>query len=411
MCAQVLCAGGESADIALPPSALALTPGDVIALDGGGRERTLELRATIDTEQRRISARSIDLDVFAFAAETPRRPPPVMPPPLGPVHAAVLELPMLPGEESPVTAHLAVYGDPWPGAVAVWRSLDDGASYQPFALVAAPATMGETLEDPPAGRGGPDARGATRHARRGARRSRWDKVARTRVQLYGGALASASDLRVLSGANAAALQRPDGAWELLQFANAVLTGERTYELSRLMRGELGSEAAIGAPLPAGAPFVVLDPHVIPVTRGVETIGRRMRLRIVAANRDHGDPSAVEIALRPGPLAFQPLRPVHLKAVRETGGVRFSWRPRKRGLAGVTFAARPDLGEANEGYELEILSGMTVLRTLSATLASTLYAASDETLDFGGAQSSFSVRLYQISAAVGRGLPATATLIP
>src|SRR4029077_11322817 len=407
MCAQVLCAGGESADIALPPSALALTPGDVIALDGGGRERTLELRATIDTEQRRISARSIDLDVFAFAAETPRRPPPGMPPPLGPVHAAVLELPMLPGEESPVTAHLAVYADPWPGAVAVWRSLDDGASYQPFALVAAPAIMGETLDDLPVGPA-----------------SRWDKVARTRVQLYGGALASASDLRVLSGANAAALQRPDGAWELLQFANAVLTGERTYELSRLLRGELGSEATIGAPLPAGAPFVVLDPHVIPVTRGVETIGRRMRLRmgaarmgramrrrIVAANRDHADPSAVEIALRPGPLAFQPLRPVHLKAVRETGGVRFSWRPRKRGLAGVTFAARPDLGEANEGYELEILSGMTVLRTLSATLASTLYAASDETLDFGGAQSSFSVRLYQISAAVGRGLPATATLIP
>jgi len=113
----------------------------------------------------------------------------------------------------------------------------------------------------------------------------------------------------------------------------------------------------------------------------------------------------------GALAFQPLGPVHLKAVRETGGVRFSWRPRKRGLAGITFAARLDLGEEREAYELEILSGSTVLRTLSPTAPSTLYATSDETLDFGGAQSSFSVRLYQISAAVGRGLAATATLIP
>jgi hypothetical protein len=207
------------------------------------------------------------------------------------------------------------------------------------------------------------------------------------------------------------VQRPDGAWEILQFANAVLTGERTYELSRLLRGELGSEASIGAPLAAGAPFVLLDPHLTPIARGVETIGRRMKLRVVAANRDHGDPSAVEIDLRPGPLAFQPLAPVHLKASRETGGVRFSWRPRKRGLAGVTFAARPDLGEAAESYELEILSGSSVVRTLSATMPSTLYAASDETLDFGTAQSSLNVRLYQISAAVGRGLPATATLTP
>ena len=259
----------------------------------------------------------------------------------------------------------------------------------------APAIMGGTLDDLPAGP-----------------TSRWDKVAHTRVKLYGGALASASDLRVLSGANAAAVQRPDGAWEILQYANAVLTGDRTYELSRLLRGELGSEAAaIGAPLAAGAPFVLLDPHVIPITRGVETIGRRMRLRVVAANRNHGDPSAVEIELRPGALAFRPRAPVHLAARREAGGVRFTWRARKRGLAGVSFAARIDHGEASEAYELEILSGPAVLRTLSATSSSTLYATSDETLDFGSAQSSFSVRLYQMSAAVGRGLPATATLIP
>ena len=137
----------------------------------------------------------------------------------------------------------------------------------------------------------------------------------------------------------------------------------------------------------------------------------MRLRVVAANRDHGDPSAVEIDLRPGALAFQPLAAVHLKAVREAGGERFTWRARKRGLAGVTFAARPDLGEAAESYELEILSGASVVRTLSAATPSTLYAASDEMLDFGSAQSSFSVRLYQMSAAVGRGLPAIATLTP
>ncbi len=226
---QDLWAGRESAEFALPPSALALTPGDVIALDAGGRQPMLELRATVDTEQRRISARSIDADVFALASQPPRRPPPVMPPPLGPVQAVLLELPHAAGRRA-ARARRISRCTPIRGRdrsrSGVRSTTGRATSSSP--IVTAPAIMGETLDDLPAGP-----------------TSRWDKVAHARVKLYGGALASASDLRVLSGANAAAVQRPDGAWEILQYANAVLTAERTYELSRLLRGELGSEAAIG----------------------------------------------------------------------------------------------------------------------------------------------------------------------
>src|SRR5205085_37006 len=88
----------------------------------------------------------------------------------------------LPGDDPPVLQHLAAFADPWPGPVAVWRSRD-GASYERIATVLAPAIMGETLDALP--------RGPT---------SRWDKAARVRVQLYGGALASVSDQRVLRGA-------------------------------------------------------------------------------------------------------------------------------------------------------------------------------------------------------------------
>jgi hypothetical protein len=141
------------------------------------------------------------------------------------------------------------------------------------------------------------------------------------------------------------------------------------------------------------------------------IGRRMRLRVVAAKRDHGDPSAVEVQVRVGALAVQPVAPVHLKARRDIGGVTFSWRPRRRALGGVSFAARLDSGEASEAYELDILSGLSVVRTLSAGVPFVLYASADEIADFGSAQSSFDVRVYQFSASVGRGLPAAATLTP
>jgi len=70
-----------------------------------------------------------------------------------------------------------------------------------------------------------------------------------------------------------------------------------------------------------------------------------------------------------------------------------------------------LGEDSESFEIDVLSGATVLRTLHATTPSTLYAAADETADFGATQSSLAVRVYQMSATVGRGFPASATLTP
>ena len=76
-----------------------------------------------------------------------------------------------------------------------------------------------------------------------------------RVRIYGGALTSIADARVLEGGNAAAVQNPDGDWEILQFANAELVDGQTYLLSRLLRGQAGSEDAMASPLPVGAPFV------------------------------------------------------------------------------------------------------------------------------------------------------------
>ena len=390
---QDLWARRENAEFALPPSALALAPGDVVGLTAGGRRRLIEIREIVDTQSRSITAQSIDPDVFDQEVAAPRRPPPVAPPAIGPVYALVLELPALPGDDPPVLAHLAVFADPWPGPVAVWRSRD-GASFERVATVVAPAIIGETLDDLPSGP-----------------TSRWDKVATARVRLYGGALAATSDARVLGGANAAAVQRPDGAWEILQFANATLTGDHTYQLSRLLRGELGSEQAIGDPLPAGAPFVVLNDNIVQLARGLDALARPIQLRVVAASRDYGDPAAVSLAVTPGATALKPLAPVHLRAYRDSDGVHISWRPRNRGLAGVTFAVRVPLAESPESYVLEVFSGMTVVRTLAADTPSLFYAAADEIADFGSAQSSLSVRVYQLSASVGRGFAASAVLTP
>jgi hypothetical protein len=292
-----------------------------------------------------------------------------------------------------VLARIAVFADPWPGPVAIWRS-SDGLSFVRAALALAPAVAGETLDDLPIG----TARGIDHHSR-------------VRVRLYGGGLASISDSVLSGGANAAAVRGPDGAWEVLQFANAELVDERTYRLSRLIRGEVGSEWAMADPLPAGAPFVLLDEHVVPIASGLNDVGRAMQLRVVAAGRDHGDPAAVSLSLVPSALALKPLSPVHLRAERTVDGVVLSWVRRSRLDCESWDIEEIPLGEDSEAYELDVLSGASVVRTLPAFAPSVLYPAADEIADFGSAQSSLSIRVAQLSATVGRGIAAEAVLQP
>jgi GTA TIM-barrel-like domain/Putative phage tail protein len=386
---QDLWAGRESAEFALPPSRLSLSLGDVAGLTVNGRRRLIEIQEISDTESRAVRALSIDPEVFDLALASPRRRAPAAPAAIGPVHAQLLDLPTLSSEPPPVLARLAVFAAPWPGTEAVWSS-SDGESFRRAGFALAPTAIGETLDDLPAG---PTAR--------------WHNAG-FRVQLYGGALASVSDDAVFSGANAAAVQRADGAWEVIQFANAELVGNRTYLLSRLLRGQAGSEWAIGAPLPAHSPFVLLDKNVVTVAAGLDALERTLQLRVVAANRDYGDATALALDATPQATALKPLAPVHLKAAR--GGVTFTWIRRTR-IDGDGWVGEVPLGEDSEQYTVDILSGSTVLRTLSVTAPSALYAAADELADFGAPQTSLGIRVTQLSATVGAGFPTTSILIP
>jgi hypothetical protein len=215
----------------------------------------------------------------------------------------------------------------------------------------------------------------------------------------------------LAGRNAAAVQRPDGAWEVLQFANADLIGTRTYDLSRLLRGQLGTEWAMATPyLAAGAPFVLLDRALLPMARGVDALGRPQQLRLIVSGRDISDPAILSMELTPQATALMPLSPVHVRARRGGDGVTFGWIRRTR-RGGDSWGLEVPLGEEREAYELDILSGATVVRTLTCDTSGVLYSAADEIADFGAPQANLSIALYQMSTTIGRGTPALAILNP
>jgi hypothetical protein len=107
--------------------------------------------------------------------------------------------------------------------------------------------------------------------------------------------------------------------------------------------------------------------------------------------------------------LRPLSPVHVRGRRESGDLRISWIRRTR-LGGDSWeAVDVPLGEDDERYEIDILSGSTVVRTIATATSSALYAAAEQAADFGALQSSVALRVYQMSAVLGRGAPRDAVV--
>jgi hypothetical protein len=90
-------------------------------------------------------------------------------------------------------------------------------------------------------------------------------------------LATASELAVLGGANVGAISADGDTWEVMQFLNAQLVAPQTYMLTGLMRGQAGTELAMGSPTPAGAQFVLIDASTGLLDVTLDQIGRPLQL--------------------------------------------------------------------------------------------------------------------------------------
>jgi hypothetical protein len=237
----------------------------------------------------------------------------------------------------------------------------------------------------------------------------WDNANSVRVELASGALSSRPDGAVLNGANVAAIRNPSGDWEVFQFANADLVGERTYRLSRLLRGQLGTESAVAGSVSMGAPFVVLDEALVPIARGLDFLGRSFSYRVGRASDDVASANMTSFEATVSSTALLPWTPAHLQGRRVEDGTRISWIRRER-LGGDSWEAlEVPLDEPTERYRVEILHDGAPVRVVETEEPRLLYTISEELADFGAPQSELLVRIAQVSAVVGRGRARTATL--
>jgi len=391
--------GRETASFRLPPSRLALDPGDVVRLDHDGRLAALRLTSVADAGARAVEAVRTDASAYGMAPGFDRAPRVSKPVVYGPPAVAILDLPQLRESTAAHQPLAAVHAVPWPGRIAAWTSPgEDGFTLA--TMLGRPARIGRLVS--------PLYAGPT---------SRFDLGNVAIVDFAFGTLASVTDLALFAGANALAVESSPGVWEVLQARVAELIAPGRYRLSRLLRGQRGTEGAIGDPAPAGARVVTLDEALAPLPIPEAALGLAANWRFGPVSKPVADRSYRQLGFTPEGVGLRPFSVGHVRqpwrTAREPGDLVIAWTRRSRALAADSWtAAEVPLAEEREAYEVEVLDGSAVLRTLAASTTSVTYSASEQLADLGallGPGDALAIRIFQLSALVGRGAPASITL--
>lgn len=379
-------AGREAVRFAVPATMVGIEPGDVVSLEDRPQDRWVVTRLE-DGLERRIEARAWTGGVAA--ATQPLRSPPSPRPPANAAWSPVvhiLDLPVIEGADETQWARAAAYSRPWRMA-SLWCSPGE----TPFARraeLSAPARMGELTTALGPGRSG-----------------RFDRAARLECRLHFGGLQSVAELEVMNGANVVAVLSHAGAWEVLQFAGAEEVAPGQWRLSRLLRGQGGSEDAAVSGAPVGAPVVVLDSAAVPIGLRGNEIGVPLDWQV----RRGSENRMVGTEMTAGLRALTPLSPVHLRAGREANGaVRLSWIRRGRFDADSWLGADIPLDVPRERYRVQILGPGGVKRSVEVETPAFVYDADSQTADFGGLANTLTVEVRQFGERVALGLPVRAS---
>ncbi|PKQ10795.1 MAG: hypothetical protein CVT70_17680 [Alphaproteobacteria bacterium HGW-Alphaproteobacteria-1] len=391
--------GRETAAFRLPPSQLALDPADVILLSHDGRLTEMRLVSIADSEARSIDAVRQDRAVYDLPPGERRPTSLTTPTVFGAPEIILMDLPQLREDQPAHRPLIAAHAKPWPGEMAVFRS----ASADGFALLTTFGTrarMGVLAADFHAGPV-----------------SRFDLGNALLVDLYSGTLESVTDITLFGGANALAVETGPGSWEIVQAGNAELIASGRYRLTRLLRGQRGTENAVAGIVASGARVVVLDTTVAPLPISEADLGLPWNWRIGPASKPVSDETYAAVSFTPGGAGLRPFSVAHVaqpwRFARSPGDLTIRWVRRSRSLAADTWGAGDvPLAEETEAYEVEILEGGAVKRTLITSTTSVLYTAAQQSADWGaplGHGQTLDIRIFQLSTLFGRGAAKTITL--
>ncbi|PZQ51636.1 MAG: host specificity protein [Rhodovulum sulfidophilum] len=369
----------DGIEFTLPPSALALSSGDVLRLDDGGEFYRVDKVEALGS--RAIGGVRVERGVYESfrCADVGRsvRGPAI---PL-PIHVEFLDLPLLTGEEVPHAPYVAFVGGDFAGGAAIYSAPED-RGYRLNTTLKRRAVLGETLTALPRAEPG-----------------LW-MPATLEIRLRRGVLQSRRASEVLGGANVAAVRFGDADWEILQFEKAELV-DGIYRIGNLLRGQAGTDGVLPAVWPIGSDFILIDSAVAQLDLPLSARGLERHYRYGPASRAYDHASYRHSAETFNAAGLRPYAPAHLEARRrEDGAIVLRWIRRTR-LDGDSWqGADVPLGEGTEAYSVRILGGGQLLREFTVPSAAATYASEDQDLD--GAEGAITFAVAQISEQFGPG---------
>ena len=376
-------AARETSEFALPPSAHHFEAGDVVLLGLSSGLISIRIEEISDGIFRKLRGRSYDASVFEPSEAPARGVTAASATVYGKPNALIMDLPVTTSGATFHAPWLAASARPWPGTLAVYRRTGP-SSFSLNRLISSQATMGTLLDQLAAG---------PLHV--------FDRANALTVKLSYGALVSVSEPELLQGANIAAVGSAATGWEIFQFGTAELIAPRTYRLSKLLRGQSGSDPEAAALRLAGERFVLLNGAVVQPKLSLTEAGLLNTWKIGPAQYDLGR-SYVTIDHRCLMLGLRPLAPCQLRGRRAGSDVLFAWIRRTRIDGDSWDIAEVPLGEDSESYRLDVMQGSIVKRSVTVDTPEYLYPASAIAADFGADPGSFTLRIAQLSAVYGRG---------
>jgi hypothetical protein len=197
--------------------------------------------------------------------------------------------------------------------------------------------------------------------------------------------------------------------ELIQFQVANLIDKNTYVLSGLLRGRFGTESYINIH-EINEKFVFFNSYngsLKRILKDSSNINHPIYLKASTFGTKQDD--AQPIYFNNSANGLKPYSVCHVRGNRDNvGNININWFKRVRGVGVLKDGI--DVNDIDsDSYEIDILNGLNVIRTIKTNTLNAIYSSAQQVADFGINQNSLNINIYKMNSIIGRGFVKNKTI--